>query len=131
DEPLYTAGFGGNAEWAPPVVRLGYTSFVTPSSVYDYEIAHGRLLLRKQQRVRGDFSPEDYAQRRLWATAEDGTLVPISLVWKRSFGEPGESPRPVHLYGYGSYESSIDPGFSVLRLSMLDRGVVFAVAHVR
>lgn len=131
EEPLYTASFGGNAEWAPPVVRLGYTSFVTPSSVYDYDIASGVLHLRKQQQVRGGFSPEDYDQQRLWAKADDGTLVPISLVWKRSFGQPGDSARPVHLYGYGSYEASIDPVFSVLRLSMLDRGVIFAVAHVR
>lgn len=67
----------------------------------------------------------------MWAPADDGTQVPVSLVWKRSFGEPGAAPRPVHLYGYGSYEHSIEPGFSVPRLSLLDRGVVFAVAHVR
>jgi len=131
DEPLYSAGTGGNAEWAPPVLRLGYGSFVTPGTVYDYDVARGELLLRKRQPVLGGYDPGDYAQSRVWATADDGTQVPISLVWKRSFGEAGTTPRPVHLYGYGSYEHSIEPGFSVARLSELDRGVVFAVAHVR
>ena len=131
DEPLYSAGVGGNPEWAPPVLRLGYGSFVTPSTVYDCEIATGIRHLRKQQPVLGGYNPDDYGQARLWATAGDGTQIPISMVWRRSFGEPGSVPRPVHLYGYGSYEHSIDPGFSVSRLSLLDRGVVFAIAHVR
>ncbi len=131
DEPLFAAGASGNPEWAPPVIRLGYASFVTPGTVYEYELETGRMLLRKQQPVLGGYDPADYGQARLWAVAGDGTRIPISLVWKRSFGEPGAALRPVHLYGYGSYEHSIDPGFSVARLSMLDRGVVFAVAHVR
>ncbi|WP_029145691.1 S9 family peptidase [Microbacterium luticocti] len=131
DEPLYAAGTAGNPEWAPPVIRLGYASFVTPSTVYDYEVATGALLLRKRQPVLGGYEAADYDQERVWATAADGTRVPISLVWKRSFGRPGDQPRPLHLYGYGSYEHSIEPGFSVARLSELDRGVVFAVAHVR
>lgn len=130
DEPLYTVGASGNPEWAPPVLRLGYGSFVTPGTVYDYVVETGELLLRRRQPVLGGYAPEEYAQERLWATAEDGTRIPISLVWKRSF-DAGDGPRPVHLYGYGSYEHSIDPGFSVARLSMLDRGVVFAIAHVR
>lgn len=131
DEPLYSAGVSGNPEWHSPFLRLGYTSFVTPGTVYELDLATRELVLRKQVTVLGDYDPADYGQRREWATAEDGTHVPISLVWKRSFGEPGATPRPVHLYGYGSYEHSIDPGFSVARLSELDRGVVFAVAHVR
>lgn len=131
DEPLYAVGGGGNPEWAPPLLRIGYGSFTTPSTVYDYDIATGELLLRKRQPVLGGYDPADYAQERVWATALDGTRIPISLVWKRSFGEVGFSPRPVHLYGYGSYEHSIEPGLSVPRLSELDRGVVFAVAHVR
>lgn len=130
DEPLYAVGAAGNPEWAPPVLRLGYGSFVTPGTVYDYVVATGELLLRRRQPVLGGYDPEEYAQERLWATAEDGTRIPISLVWKRS-SDAGDAPRPVHLYGYGSYEHSIDPGFSVARLSMLDRGVVFAIAHVR
>lgn len=131
DEPLYSAGVSGNPEWHSPFLRLGYTSFVTPGTVYELDLATRELVLRKQVTVLGGYEPQDYDQRRTWATASDGTQVPISLVWKRSFGEPGDAPRPVHLYGYGSYEHSIDPGFSVMRLSELDRGVVFAVAHVR
>ncbi|UYO98331.1 S9 family peptidase [Microbacterium sp. M28] len=131
DEPLYSAGVSGNPEWHSPFLRLGYGSFVTPGTVFDLELATRRLVLRKQQPVLGGYDPAEYGQQRAWATASDGTKVPTSLVWKRSFGAPGDAPRPVHLYGYGSYEHSIDPGFSVARLSELDRGVIFAVAHVR
>lgn len=131
EEPLYSAGVGGNPEWHSPFLRFGYTSFVTPSTVYDLDLATRELVLRKRQPVLGGYSPEEYGQERAWATASDGTRVPISLVWKRSFGDPGSATRPLHLYGYGSYEHSIDPGFSVARLSELDRGVIFAVAHVR
>ncbi len=131
DEALYAVGLGGNPEWAPPLLRIGYGSFVTPGTVYDYDFATGDLHLRKRQPVLGGYEPDDYAQARVWATAQDGTQIPMSLVWKQSFGEAGAAPRPVHLYGYGSYEHSIEPGFSVPRLSELDRGVVFAVAHVR
>jgi oligopeptidase B len=131
DEPLYSVGTGGNPEWAPPLLRLGYGSFVTPGTVYDFDVATRELHLRKRQPVLGGYEPDAYAQSRVWATAQDGTQIPISLVYKRSFGEVGAAPRPLHLYGYGSYEHSIEPGFSVARLSELDRGVVFAVAHVR
>ncbi|MFD4959321.1 S9 family peptidase [Microbacterium sp. NPDC058389] len=131
DEPLYSVGTGGNPEWAPPLLRLGYGSFVTPGTVYDLDVATRELHLRKRQPVLGGYEPSEYAQERVWATAQDGTQIPISLVYKRSFGDAGVAPRPVHLYGYGSYEHSIEPGFSVPRLSELDRGVVFAVAHVR
>lgn len=131
DEPLYSVGVGGNPEWHSPFLRLGYGSFVTPSTVFELDLTTRELLLRKQQPVLGGYDPEKYGQERAWATADDGTLVPISLVWNRSFGDPGSGIRPVHLYGYGSYEHSIDPGFSVMRLSELDRGVIFAVAHVR
>ncbi|MGW0043727.1 S9 family peptidase [Rhodococcus sp. NPDC003348] len=126
-EELYSVGAGSNPEWESPLLRMGYTSFITPSRVYDYEIATGTLLLRKEQPVLGGYDPADYEQHRDWATAEDGTRVPISLVRRRG----GDDPAPLLLYGYGSYEASTDPGFSVARLSLLDRGVVFAVAHVR
>ncbi|TCJ29482.1 S9 family peptidase [Microbacterium sp. PI-1] len=131
DEPLYSAGVSGNPEWHSPFLRLGYTSFVTPGTVYDLDLSNRDLILRKQVSVLGGYDPAGYGQRREWATAPDGVRVPISLVWKRSFGEPGTDARPLHLYGYGSYEHSIDPGFSVARLSELDRGAIFAVAHVR
>ncbi|MBP2436182.1 S9 family peptidase [Microbacterium amylolyticum] len=131
DEPLYTAGAAGNPEWAQPTVRVHFGSFTTPGTLYDYHVASQELRLLKRSTVLGGYSPDEYGQKRLWANADDGTQIPVSLVWKRSFGEPGEAPRPVHMYGYGAYEHSIDPAFSTARLSMLDRGVVFAVAHVR
>ncbi|RBQ17880.1 oligopeptidase B [Spongiactinospora rosea] len=126
-EPLYTAEPGGNPEFHTARLRLGYTSMVTPPSVYDYDLAARELILLKQRPVLGGFDPADYEQHREWATAEDGTRVPISIVTRR--GTP--RPAPMVLYGYGSYEMSIDPAFSVARLSLLDRGVIFAVAHIR
>ncbi|MFF2267946.1 S9 family peptidase [Cellulosimicrobium cellulans] len=136
DEPLYTAALAGNPEWDQPNVRLSYASFVTPSTVYDLRVETDELTLLKQQPVLGGYDAADYVQRREWATAEDGTQVPVSLVWRRDAvgldaTGTGAEPAPLLLYGYGSYEISIDPGFSVSRLSLLDRGVVFAVAHVR
>ena len=131
DEPLFDAYFSGNPEWHSPFLRMTFTSFVTPSQVLDLEVATGEKHLRKQMVVLGGYDAADYGQRRVWATAADGAQVPISLVWKRSYGDPGDEPRATHLYGYGSYEHSIDPAFSTMRLSMLDRGVIFAVAHVR
>ncbi|QAY71753.1 S9 family peptidase [Xylanimonas protaetiae] len=116
-----------------PVVRVVVESFVTPRTVYDVVLATGELLLRKRQPVLGGYDPAGFEQRRDWATAPDGTRVPVSLVWKRDPALPAgpARPAPVLLYGYGSYEYSLDPWFSVPRLSLLDRGVVFAVAHVR
>ncbi|MFB7887693.1 S9 family peptidase [Cellulosimicrobium cellulans] len=136
DEPLYTAALAGNPEWDQPNVRLSYASFVTPSTVYDLRVETDELTLLKQQPVLGGYDAADYVQRREWATAEDGTQVPVSLVWRRDAvgldaTGTGAEPAPLLLYGYGSYEISIDPGFSISRLSLLDRGVVFAVAHVR
>ncbi|PZE82111.1 S9 family peptidase [Curtobacterium sp. MCBD17_032] len=130
EEALFSAGLGGNPEWDQPTLRLGYTSFVTPSEVSDLDLATGQVTVLKRQPVLGGYDPSDYVQERDWATAADGTRVPISLVWRKDAVD-ADAPAPLHLYGYGSYEHSIDPGFSVMRLSMLDRGVVFAVAHVR
>lgn len=127
DEPLYTVGWSGNPEWTQPTLRFGFGSMLTPSTVYDLVVATGERHLRKQQVVLGDYDPARYEQRREWATAADGTRVPVSIVRRRDVVAPG----PLHLYGYGSYEASIDPGFSIARLSMLDRGVTFAIAHIR
>lgn len=129
DEPIYTVGTGDNPEFTTGRLRLGYGSMVTPSTVYDYDIATGTLQLLKRQPVLGDFDPADYEQHRLWATAEDGTRVPISLVHRK--GVEADGTAPAVIYGYGSYESSMDPYFSVPRLSLLDRGFVFAIAHIR
>ena len=131
DEPLFSAWFGGNAEWHSPLLRLSYVSYVTPSTVIDLDLATGERIVRKQQVVLGDYDSAEYGQQRVWARADDGTEVPISLIWKHSFGAPGDTTRPLYLYGYGSYEHSLDPGFSVSSLSMLDRGAVVAMAHVR
>ncbi|GLI27167.1 oligopeptidase B [Agromyces rhizosphaerae] len=130
DEELFSVGVRGNPEWTQPTLRIGYTSFVTPTTISDYVVETGELKLRKQQPVLGGYDPADYAQRRVWATADDGTRIPISLVYRRDLVTPGE-PAPTLLYGYGSYEHSIDPGFGIPRLSLLDRGMIFAVAHVR
>ncbi|WP_229022939.1 S9 family peptidase [Actinomarinicola tropica] len=128
-EEVSTVGGGGNAEYDTTVLRYGYTSMVTPSSVFDVDLVTGERVLRKQQPVLGGYDPDDYVTERLWATADDGTQVPISIVARRD--RPRDVPGPALLYGYGSYEASMDPGFSSARLSLLDRGFAFAIAHIR
>ncbi|REK71070.1 S9 family peptidase [Aeromicrobium endophyticum] len=128
-EELFTSGVGGNAEWDPPLIRVGVGSFVTPSSVYDYDPSARQLVLRKQAPVLGGYDPDEYEQHRSWAVADDGTRVPVSIVCRKD--TPRDGTAPALIYGYGSYEASMDPGFSVMRLSLLDRGFVFAIAHVR
>jgi len=133
DEPLYTVATAGNPEWEQPTLRLSYASFITPATVFDYLVGDDRLLLLKRQPVLGGYDPADYEERRVWADAPDGARVPVSLVARRErFDRTAtQGPPPFLLYGYGSYEASIDPTFSVARLSLLDRGVVFGIAHVR
>lgn len=128
-EPIYSVGLAGNAEYETSSVRISYTSLVTPESVFDVDLVTRAMTLRKQKPVLGGYDPADYEQFREWATAPDGTRIPISVVARRNTQRNGENPAV--LYGYGSYEHSIDPYFSIARLSLLDRGVVFAVAHVR
>ncbi|WP_341926913.1 S9 family peptidase [Nocardioides psychrotolerans] len=129
DEPVYTVGSGGNPTFEQPVVRLGYTTMAIPSSVYDYDVRSRELTLLRRAPVLGGYDPADYEEHRLWATADDGERVPISIVARKGLHEAG--PIPVLLYGYGAYEASIDPYFSIARLSLLDRGAAFAIAHVR
>ncbi|HWG02318.1 MAG TPA: S9 family peptidase [Trebonia sp.] len=133
-EPVYTVGPGSNPEFATGTYRLGYNSMVTPGSVYDCDLASGELTLLKRQPVLPapdgtEYDPAGYEQFREWATAPDGTRVPVSLVRKK--GTPRDGSAPCLLYGYGSYEHSLDPNFSIPRLSLLDRGFVYAIAHVR
>ncbi len=128
-EEVSTASGGANPEFDSGVLRYGYTSMVTPSSVYDYDLRTRERTLKKQQPVLGGYDPDDYATERVWAPADDGARVPISLVYRRD--RPRDGSAPALLYGYGSYEASMDPGFSSLRLSLLDRGFVFAIAHIR
>jgi oligopeptidase B len=129
EEELYSAGPAGNPEFDQPTFRFAYTSLVTPASVYDYDVATGERTLRKQQPVLGGYDPDHYRQHREWATAADGTAIPISVVRRRDVPRDGNAP--VLLYGYGAYEISIDPSFVISRLPLLDRGIVFAIAHVR
>jgi oligopeptidase B len=128
-EPLYAVGLAGNPEYETSSVRIAYTSLVTPDSVYDVDLNTRAMTLRKQKPVLGGYDPADYEQFREWATAADGTRVPISIVARKGVKRDGTAPALI--YGYGSYEHSIDPYFSIPRLSLLDRGVVFAIAHVR
>lgn len=127
-EAVSTAS-GGSAEFDTHVMRYGYTSMVTPSSVFDYDMNTKERVLLKQQPVLGGYDPDLYATERLWAPAPDGVKVPVSIVYRRD--RPRDVPGPALLYGYGSYESSTDPSFSSVRLSLLDRGFVFAIAHIR
>jgi oligopeptidase B len=134
DEPIYRVAPGPNPEYDSTRFRLSYTSLVTPGSVYDCDMATGELTLLKRQPVLPSpsgqpYRPEDYEQHREWATAADGTRIPISLVCR--VGTPRDGSAPCLLYGYGSYEISRDPGFSIPVLSLLDRGFVYAIAHVR
>ncbi len=127
---------GANPEYDAPMLRYEYTSLVTPRSVFDRDFETGEVTLRKQQPVLGDFDTGRYRTERLWATGADGTRVPLSIVYRPDLvhqPRPGddEGGAPCLLYGYGSYEMSIDPAFSSLRLSLLDRGFVYAIAHVR
>ncbi len=127
-DPVYSAGVGANPEFEITTLRFEYTSLVAPVSSYDYGLESRERVLVKRQPVPG-YDPDRYESHRPWATAPDGVRVPISVVHER--GIPHDGTAPAVLYGYGSYEVSIDPSFSVARLSLLERGVVFAIAHIR
>ncbi len=129
DEQAYTVTLGENAEFETDIVRYNYTSLTTPMTVYDYNIKTGKSELKKRQEVVGGYNPDDYFTERLMATAEDGTKVPISMVYKKGLKKDGKNP--CLLYGYGSYGYSMDPYFSSVRLSLLDRGFIYAIAHIR
>lgn len=128
-EPVYTVYPEANLEFDTGIFRYGYSSLVTPRSVYDYDPEGHSSRLLKRQPVLGGYEPEEYETQRLWAVAPDGVKVPISVVHRRGLVLDGSAP--TLLYGYGSYESSVDPSFSAFRLSLLERGFVFAIAHVR
>jgi oligopeptidase B len=127
DSELMASGLAGNPNWDSPRLRIGATSFVTPTRIYDIDLTNGERILLREQPVLGDYRREDYVERRDWAIAKDGTRIPISLIYRRDL----KTPAPTVLYGYGAYESSEDPRFSIARLSLLDRGMIFAIAHVR
>jgi oligopeptidase B len=128
-EQAYTAYVSTNRVYDSEILRYGYTSMTTPNSTYDYDLNSREKELKKQQEVVGGYNSEDYVTERLYGEARDGTLVPISLVYKKGLEKNGDNP--LLLYGYGSYGATIDPSFSSTRLSLLDRGFVYAIAHIR
>jgi oligopeptidase B len=128
-EPAYQVMVSANPEFDTDAVRFQYESLVTPRSVYDYQVKTGQWILRKQQAVLGSFDPGNYVSERLHAKAADGTSIPISLVRRKNTTRDGDAP--LLLYGYGSYGFSMPVTFSSNRLSLLDRGIMYAVAHVR
>ncbi|WP_287129251.1 S9 family peptidase [Candidatus Cyanaurora vandensis] len=129
EEPVYTLSGGSNPDFKSTVLRFSYTSLITPNTVFDYDMTTGERELKKQTEVLGGYDPDQYQSERLQATAPDGTLVPISLVYKKGLVLDGKNP--LYLYGYGSYGINIEPQFSSQRISILDRGLVFAIAHIR
>ncbi len=128
-DPTYSVGEGANAEYHTPILRFNYTSMITPRSVFDYNMDTQERELLKETPVVGGYDRTLYTSDRLLATAPDGTHVPISIVYKQGIQRTGQNP--LLLTGYGSYGYSYDPGFSSSRLSLLDRGVVIAIAHIR
>lgn len=129
EEEAYSAYIAYNPEFDTAVLRYEYTSMTTPRSVFDYNMNTKEKTLLKQQEVLGDFDSNNYHAERLYATARDGTKVPISLVYRKGLEKNGDNP--LLLYGYGSYGASMNAGFSSVRLSLLDRGFVYAIAHIR
>jgi oligopeptidase B len=128
-EPIHTVGLSANAEYVTDGIRVAYSSLITPPSIFDYGLATREMTLLWRAPVRGGYDPDQYEQYRTWAEAPDGTRVPISIACRR--GTPRDGTAPLLLYGYGAYEASMDPWFSYSRPSLLDRGFVFALAHVR
>jgi oligopeptidase B len=129
DEPAYAIRISDNPEFKTDVLRFRYTSLVTPESVFDYNMSNRTRELKKQTEVLGGYDPAQYQSERIFAKAPDGVLVPISLVYKKGMVKDGSNP--LYLYAYGSYGASRDPDFKSSRLSLLDRGFIFAVAHIR
>jgi len=128
-EPAYNATLGANPEFDTSHVRFHYESFITPRSVFDFDLHTGQRILRKQQPILGGYDPTLYGSQRLHATAPDGTLIPLSVVYRH--GTPRDGSAPLLLYGYGSYGLSMPVSFSSNRVSLLDRGIIFAIAHIR
>ena len=128
-EDVYVASPGSNREWDTTVLRFEYSSLVTPRSAIDWDVRARTRTVVKQDPVLGGYDPSGYVTERLWATAADGVRVPISAVRRRD--TPLDGSAPALLYGYGSYEMSMDPAFASTRLSLLDRGFVYAIAHIR
>ncbi len=128
-DAVFAVGAGANAHYEAATVRLRYDSLVTPPTTYDYDPAARRLTVRKVQEIPSGYDPALYTSERLMAPARDGTLIPVSVVYRKDFRKDGAGP--LHLYGYGSYSMAMDPHFSPSRISLLDRGFAYAIAHIR
>jgi oligopeptidase B len=126
-EASYTAHLGNNPEFAQTVLRVGYESMVSPASTYDFDVAARSLTLLKVQEIPSGYDRSLYATERLEIAARDGTKIPVSVMYRKD----RQSPGPLHLYGYGAYGMAIEPGFSTTRLSLVDRGFAYAIAHIR
>ncbi len=129
EDPVYVSGLGRNADFESTTLRMTYESMRRPESIYDYDMGSRERTLLKQEEVVGGFDPEAYVTERVMAQAHDGTQVPVSLVYRADLDR--SQPNPLFLYGYGSYGISIDPSFSSSRFSLIDRGVIYAIAHIR
>ena len=129
DEDVYMAYSSTNPEFDTDILRLYYTSLTTPGSTFDYDMGTKAMELKKQQEVLGDFDSSNYTSERIMVKARDGKEVPVSIVYKKGYEKDGNAP--LLLYAYGSYGSSMDPYFSSVRLSLLDRGFAYAIAHIR
>jgi oligopeptidase B len=130
-EASYDAGLGDNPEWAVDRLRLSYESMVSPATAFDYHIAEQRLEVLKVQQIPSGYDASLYVTERLEIPARDGTLVPVSLVMRKDRPGPSDSGAPLHLYGYGAYGMAMSPSFSTGRLSLVDRGFAYAIAHIR
>ncbi len=128
-EASYDAGLSGNPEYAATKLRLSYESMVTPDTVFDYDVASKKLETLKVQEIPSGYDASQYETERLMITARDGTAVPVSVVYKKGYKKDGS--QPLHLYAYGAYGYAIPPGFSTSRLSLVDRGFAYAIAHIR
>jgi len=128
-EATYRAELGANPEYDVGRIRIGYDSLITPATVYDYDVAARELITRKVQEIPSGYDPSQYASKRLYAPARDGAEVPVSIVYRKDFAQT--APGPLHLFGYGAYGIGMPPGFSPARLSLLDRGFAYAIAHIR
>jgi oligopeptidase B len=128
-ESVYTMGLGGNPEYDTSIIRYTYASMITPNSTYEYDLRSGKSTLIKQQEIPSGYDKSKYETKREWAIARDGTKVPVSIVWKKGTRLDGSAP--MLLYAYGSYGISMTPNFSIASFSLLDRGMIYAIAHIR
>jgi oligopeptidase B len=130
DNETYTAHTGTNVDFDTVILRYGYTSMTTPSSTIDFNmVTKEKTVLKEQEVLGGKFEKENYQSERIWATSTDGTKIPMSMVYRKGIKQDGKNP--VLMYAYGSYGHTIDPYFSSIRLSLLDRGFIYVIAHVR